>query len=63
MSHSGQTPWYDINVSKLDMQGIVEGVIDSKIFAVVLMKDYLARKWCLLEYSIALLADKPIVAL
>jgi len=63
MSHMGLTPWYDMNASKLDMQGIMEGVLDSKTFTVVLTKDYFARKWCLFEYSIALVADKPIVAL
>jgi len=63
MSHIGLTPWYDMNASKLDMQGIVEGVIDSKIFTVVLTKDYFTRKWCLFEYCIAIVADKPIVAL
>jgi len=63
MSHIGLIPWYDMNASKLDMQGIVEGVIDSKIFTVVLTKEYFKRKWCLFEYTIALVADKPIVAL
>jgi len=63
LSNSGLTSWYDMNASKLDTQGIIEGVINSKIFTVVLTKAYFERQWCLFEYSIALLAGKPIVAM
>jgi len=63
IAHIRLTTWYYMNASKLDIQGIVEGVIDFKIITVVLTKDSLARKWCLFAYSIAFVADKPIVAL
>merc|ERR1719320_1545538 len=63
LSHAGLTSWYDMNASKLDTRGIIEGVIDSKVFTVFLTKDYFQRQWCLFEYGIALAARKPIVAL
>merc|ERR1719320_376161 len=52
-----------MNSDKLDAQGIIEGVIDSKIFTIVLTKDYFERQWCLFEYCVALVADKPIVTI
>lgn len=63
LSHAGLTCWYDMNSKKLDTQGIIQGVLNSKVFTVVLTKDYFEREWCLLEYSIALLADKPMVGI
>jgi len=63
LSHSGLTPWFDMNASKLDTRGIIEGVLNSKVFTVVLTKGYFERKWCLFEYSIALLANKPMVGI
>jgi len=63
LPHVGLTCWYDMNASKLDMQGIIQGVLNSKVFTVVLTKNYFERQWCLFEYSIAILADKPMVGI
>jgi len=63
LDNVGLTSWYDMNSVKLDIQGFIAGVIDSKIFTVVLTKDYFQREWCLFEYCLALVGTKPIVAL
>jgi len=63
LSHAGLTSWFDMNASKLDTQGIIQGVLNSKVFTVVLTKNYFERRWCLFEYSIALLANKPMVGI
>merc|ERR1719320_204782 len=42
---------------------MIEGVINSKIFTVVLTKDYFKRQYCLFEYCIALMAGKSILAI
>merc|ERR1719184_363685 len=52
-----------MSASKLDAQGMIEGVINSKIFTVVLTKRYFERQYCLFEYSIAVIAGKPILAI
>jgi len=62
LTHAGITSWYDMYASKLDAHGIIEGVINSKIFTVVLTKDYFTRQYCLFEYCIAVMAGKTILA-
>jgi len=63
LTSAGITSWYDMSASKLDAQGMIEGVINSKIFTVVLTKRYFERQYCLFEYSIAVIAGKPILAI
>jgi len=63
LTHVGITSWYDMYASKLDAHGMIEGVINSKLFTVVLTKDYFKRPYCLFEYCIAVMAGKTILAI
>jgi len=63
LTHAGITSWYDMYASKLDVQGMIEGVLNSRIFTVILTKDYFQRQYCLFEYSIAVMAGKPVLVI
>merc|ERR1712060_191270 len=59
----GISSWYDMDAEKLNLQGMVDGVVESKVFTIVLTMDYFAGKWCLIELATALVSDKPIVVM
>merc|ERR1719419_1100396 len=58
---AGITIWYDKLADRVDNRGMTDGVIDSRLFTLVLTKDYFKRPYCILEYCLAVVARKPII--
>jgi len=57
----GVTIWYDKLADRVDNRGMTDGVIDSRLFTLVLTKDYFKRPYCIFEYCLAVVARKPII--
>ena len=57
------TCWYDRNAARVDIYGMVDGVINSNLFTIVLTKEYFGRQYCVFEYCLAVLAGKPIITI
>jgi len=60
MTNNGLKSWYDLEAENADQQGIIDGIINSKVFMIVLTTNYFERKWCLFEYCLAIVLGKPI---
>merc|ERR1719334_2678557 len=41
---------------------MIDGVVNSSLFTIVLTKEYFSRAYCVFEYFIAVIAGKPIIA-
>jgi len=55
--------WLDKTANRVDMRGMIDGIVDSSIFVIVLTKEYFERPYCLYEYCIAAVAGKPMITI
>ncbi len=55
--------WRDMSQKNIDANSMIQGVIDSDVFVVMLTNSYMSRWYCLLEFATALLFDKPIMVI
>merc|ERR1719419_1540290 len=62
LNKEGITIWYDKLADRIDNRGMTDGVINSNLFTFVLTKDYFKRPYCVYEYCLAIVAQKPIIA-
>lgn len=61
LKKKGVSVWIDKEAQRLDKHGMVDGVINSRVFVVLLTTDYFSRSYCIFEYSVALVAAKSII--
>jgi len=61
LSKVGVNIWYDKLADRVDNRGMTNGVIDSRLFTLVLTKDYFKRPYCIFEYCLAVVARKPVI--
>jgi len=59
----GMRLWYDKNMGRLDCVGMIDGIVDSSMFTLILTKDYFSREWCIFEYCVAVVTGKPVIAI
>jgi len=60
---NGITIWYDKEVDRLDDLGIIGGVVNSRLFTLILTNEYFERQYCIFEFCLATVARKPIITL
>jgi len=53
--------WLDKAADRVDLHGMVDGIVDSSSFMIVLTKDYVKRRYCVFEYCVAAVAEKPVI--
>lgn len=58
----GMRMWYDKNMARLDCVGMIDGIIDSSMFTIILTKDYFSREYSIFEYCVAVVTGKPVMA-
>jgi len=61
LSKADITAWYDKLADRVDNRGMTDGVIDSRVFTLVLTKDFFQRPYCIYEYCLAVVACKPVI--
>jgi len=61
LAFKGMSTWYDKDASRVDKRGMIDGVVDSKLFVVVLTLEYFKRPWCIFEYAVAIVARKTVM--
>jgi len=61
LEKKGISAWLDKSADRVDVHGMVDGIVDSACFVILLTKDYFKRRYCALEYCIATMADKPVI--
>ena len=59
----GINVWRDMSQKNINPNGMIQGVIDSDVFVVMLTNSYMSRWYCLLEFATALLYQKPIIVI
>jgi len=59
----GINVWYDMKAARLDAEGMIEGISDSKYFTIVATKEYFWRPWPVFELIVATIMKKPILVL
>jgi len=59
----GLSMWYDKTADRLDMRGIVDSILNSSVFILVLTKEYFKRPFCVYEHCIAIVAGKPVITI
>eukprot|EP00942_MAST-04A_sp_MAST-4A-sp1_P009371 g9371.t1 len=55
--------WRDMSQKNIDANSMIQGVMDSDAFVVMLTNSYMSRRYCLLEFATALLFNKPIIVI
>jgi len=53
--------WFDKSADRLDNHGMIDGIVDSNLFSLVLTTDYFKRRYCVFEYCIAIVAERPVI--
>jgi len=59
----GVALWYDKEVNRIDKRGMINGVRDSATFMIVLTHNFFMRPWCIFEYAVALVLERPVVTI
>jgi len=57
----GISTWLDKCADNTDNNGMVDGIVNSNSFVLVLTKDYFTRRYCVFEYCVAVVAGKPLI--
>lgn len=57
----GISTWLDKCADNTDNNGMVDGIVNSNSFVLVLTKDYFKRRYCVFEYCVAAVACKPLI--
>jgi len=55
--------WLDKSADKPDKRGMIDGIVNARIFILVVTKDYFNRPYCVFEWCIAAIAGKPIITI
>jgi len=63
LKRKGVTLWYDKEVNRIDKRGMINGVRDSATFIIVLTHNFFTRPWCIFEYAVALVLERPVVTI
>jgi len=63
LQKEGMTVWYDRAADRLDTYGMINGVVSSSLFTLVLTTQYFWRPYCVFEWCVATLAQKPIITI
>jgi len=53
--------WRDKEPVRLDKHAVIEGIVDSEVFVIILTEDYFRRPHCVFEYCVAVLAGRPVI--
>jgi len=61
LEKKGIRTWLDKSAKRLDKHGIVDGVVASSLFVLVLTTNYFQRPFCVFEYCLAVIAGRPII--
>jgi hypothetical protein len=62
LEKKGMRVWFDKSAEKPDKYGIIDGVINSTRFLIMLTKDYFLRPFCIFEYCISVVVAKTTIA-
>lgn len=63
LEKKGISVWMDKTAGRVDKHGMVEGVVDSDLFLLILTKDYFTRPYCIFEYCLAVVAGRPVITI
>jgi len=55
--------WYDKMEDRLDLRGMIDGILNSNEFVIVMAYNYFDRSYCVFEFLVALAFQKPITVL
>jgi len=61
LSLKGVSSWYDKDAARVDKRGMIDGVVDSKIFILVLTLEYFEHPCNVFEYIVALPGGKSVI--
>jgi len=61
LEKKGINIWFDKSVKRLDKHGIIDGIVDSRLFTIFLTREYFKRPHCLFEYCIAAVLGKKVI--
>ena len=61
LTKNGMNVWYDKEAERLDNLGMIDGVVNSSVFIIVLTNEYFERPFCLFEYCVAVVAGKSMI--
>ena len=57
----GISSWLDKCADNTDNNGMIDGIVNSSSFVLVLTKEYFQRRYCIFEYCVALVAGRPVI--
>jgi len=61
LEKKGLSVWFDKSVERLDKHGMIDGIVDSRLFTVLLTKEYFQRPYCVFEYCTSSIAGKKLI--
>jgi len=61
LERKGLGVWFDKSVERLDKHGMIDGIVNSSLFTVLLTKEYFQRPYCVFEYCISSIAGKKLI--
>jgi len=61
LEREGLALWYDKSVDRVDNLGMIDGVVNSRVFILILTTEFFTRPYCVFEYCVATVAGKPII--
>jgi len=61
LQKSGLSVWLDKNAERLDKHGMVDGIVNSKIFVIFLTTKYFQRPYCIFEYCVAIMTGTSVI--
>lgn len=63
LQKKGISSFIDKSADRIDKHGLVNGVVDSSLFILVMTTDYFDTPYCIFEYCIAVVAGMPMLIL
>jgi len=63
LQKKGISSWLDKSADKPDKRGMIDGIVNARIFILVITKDYFNRPYCVFEWCIAAIAEKPMITI
>lgn len=61
LERKGMKVWLNKSAERMDLRGMVNGIIYYRALVIVLTEDYFKRQYCVFEYCIAKEAGKPVI--
>jgi len=53
--------WRDKEPARLDKHAMIDGIVGSEVFVIILTADYFRRPHCVFQYCVAVLAGRPVI--